>query len=409
MKLKLTKDTVAALTLPAGKTDHIEWDIDLRGFGIRVRRDADGKVRKTGIVQWKRGGRSRRMNVGSVDLTSPAELREIARGILGRVANGEDPQAERREQREKDALTLRTQVTEFLEAKKPDWAPATYGEVKRYLTDPKYLGPLHHRPLNAIALANVSACIVAIKREYGDATAGRARSALANFFVWAMRMGLAAANPCIGSINPKANKRDRVLTGAELVAVWKACGDDDYGCIVKLLICTGCRRAEIGDMRFSELNFERGTFTIPKERAKTDTARVIPLLPMVREIIDGVPRMASRDWLFGERAPDRGFTGWQNAKTALDQRSGVKEPPWVVHDLRRSVATHMAEELKIQPHIVELVLGHEFRVGVRSVYNRAPYPNEIRDAYLRWHDYLRALIEGGERKIIAFPQSVSTS
>ncbi len=35
--MKLTKDTVAALALPAGKADHIEWDDMLPGFGVRLR------------------------------------------------------------------------------------------------------------------------------------------------------------------------------------------------------------------------------------------------------------------------------------------------------------------------------------------------------------------------------------
>jgi hypothetical protein len=250
IKTKLTADIVKALALPAGKTDHIEWDAELRGFGIRLRRDADSKVRKTGIVQWKRGGRSRRMNVGSVDLASPSELREIARGLLGRVANGEDPQAERHEAREKGSRSLRKHVTEFLAANARSWAPATLREVTRYLTDPKYFGPLHHKPLDAIGLKDVSACIVAIAVKH-DATAGRARSALTNFFAWCMRMGLATANPCIGSINPKGRERDRVLTAADLVAIWRACGDDDYGRIVRLLVLTGCRRAETPSSGYS--------------------------------------------------------------------------------------------------------------------------------------------------------------
>jgi integrase len=171
------------------------------------------------------------------------------------------------------------------------------------------------------------------------------------------------------------------------------------------LILTACRRAEIGDLRWSELDFERGTFTIPAERAKTGKARVIPLLPMMREVIDDVPRMASREQLFGERGP-RGFTGWPYHKPPLDARAGVAS--WVIHDLRRGCATILAEELAVQPHIVELVLGHEFRTGVQAVYNRAPYAREIRDAYLCWHDYLRTLIEGSARKIIPMvPQAAS--
>jgi hypothetical protein len=67
----------------------------------------------------------------------------------------------------------------------------------------------------------------------------------------------------------------------------------------------------------------------------------------------------------------------------------------------------MAEELAVQPHIVELILGHEFRTGVQARYNRALYAREIRDAYLRWHDYLRTLIDGGERRVLTFQQSLA--
>jgi integrase len=259
-------------------------------------------------------------------------------------------------------------------------------------------------PIDGISLKDVAARIVVIKREYGNPTAARARSSLSAFFVWAMKAGLCTANPVIGSDNPKTTARDKVLTGDELRKIWLACGDDDYGRIVKLLILTACRRAEIGDMRWPELEFEKGTFTIPGERAKTGKARVIPLLPMMLEIIKDVPKRASRDQLLGERGP--GFTLWNEGKAALDERSGVKG--WVVHDIRRSVATHMAEQLAIQPHIVEMVLGHEFRTGVQATYNRAPYAKEIRDAYLRWHDYLRALIECRERKVIPMLPNVAS-
>src|SRR5262249_25448253 len=226
-------------------------------------------------------------------------------------------------------------------------------------------------------------------KKLGNATASRARGALVTFFVWCMRQGLCTSNPTIGSENPETRARDRVLTPDELVAIWKACGDDHYGKIIKLLILTGCRRAEIGDMAWDEIDRERGTFTIPKERDKTGKARTIPLLPMIRDVIADVPKMASRPQLFGERS--HGFTAWARGKRALDQRCGVTTN-WAVHDVRRSVATHMAEQLAIQPHIVELVLGHEFRTGVQATYNRAPYSKEIQNAYLCWHEYLKTLI-----------------
>lgn len=300
---------------------------------------------------------------------------------------------------------LRALAGEHLADRQADWSERTYYEAKRYLTDARYFGPLHRMPLDTIGLKDIAGRIVVIRRERGAATAARARSALSALFVWAMRRGLVTANPVINSDNPKTTARARVLTGDELVAIWKACANDHYGRIVKLLILTGCRRAECGDMAWSELDLERGVWTLPRERTKTGKARMIPLLPMLLDVLKDVPRMASRDRLFGERALDRGYTAWSKGKAALDRRSGVTD--WVVHDLRRSVATCMAEELAVQPHVVELLLGHEFRTGVQGTYNRATYSREIRDAYLRWHDNLSTLLDGVPRKIIPLPYTAS--
>jgi integrase len=402
-KPKLRNETVASLQL-GDKTDLIVFDDKTDGFGFRLRLSHDGKrVMRQWIFQYKRSGRTSRIRLGDFPAKSAEAARKEAEKLRGRIAAGEDPAADRRDRRAKDAVTMRSVVTEFLAAKEPDYAPRSFTEATRYLTDKRYFGGLHSRPLDAIELRDIAAAITRIKRESGPATAQRSRGCLITFFSWAVRQGLVKANPCIGSENPETKSRDRVLDGAELVRIWKACGDDHYGKIIRLLILTGCRRAEIGDAAWSWIDREKGTLTIPKTVAKTGKARVIPLLPMLRDIIKDVPRMASRDQLFGERS--HGFSSWALHKGPLDARAKVTD--WVVHDLRRSVATHMAEELAVQPHIVELVLGHEFRTGVQARYNRAPYEAPIRDAYLRWHDYLKTLLDGGRRKLIPMPNIAS--
>jgi integrase len=402
--MKLSNASIASLQL-GDKTDLIMFDDACRGLGFRLRLSHDGKrVMRSWIFQTKRSGKTSRITLGPYPALSAEAARRQAEKLLGRIADGEDPQAERRDRRARDALTMRSVVTEFLAAKEPDYAPRSFTESERYLTDPRYFGGLHSRPLDAIALRDVAAAIVRIQRESGNATAQRARGCLITFFSWAVRQGLVSANPCVGSENPKTTARERVLDGDELVRIWTVCGNDHYGKIVRLLMLTGCRRAEIGDMGWSELDFERGTFTIPKARSKTGKARVIPLLPMLREIIKDVPKLVSRDQLFGDRS--HGFTMWPKGKAALDDRAQVAD--WVLHDVRRSVATHMAEQLAVQPHIVELVLGHEFRTGVQARYNRAPYEAPIRDAYLRWHDYLKTLLDGGARKIIPLAPPVAS-
>ena len=67
-----------------------------------------------------------------------------------------------------------------------------------------------------------------------------------------MREGLARANPTILAQALAENPaRDRVLDDDEIRAVWRACQDDDFGRIIKLLLLTGCRRNEIGGLQWS--------------------------------------------------------------------------------------------------------------------------------------------------------------
>ena len=81
--------------------------------------------------------------------------------------------------------------------------------------------------------------------------------------------------------------------------------------------------------------------------------------------------MASRDTLFGTRG--NGYTAWSHGKRLLDERSGVEEA-WTMHDLRRTVATRMAD-LGIAPHIIETILNHlgGHKAGPAGVYNRSKY------------------------------------
>jgi integrase len=88
-----------------------------------------------------------------------------------------------------------------------------------------------------------------IASEQGEVAADRPRTALSGLCGWAIERGYCDANPTL-SIRLRAPKRvrDRVLTESELVEIWQAAGDSEYGTIVKLLMLTGQRRLEIGDL-----------------------------------------------------------------------------------------------------------------------------------------------------------------
>jgi integrase len=404
--VKLTAKAVAALTLPTGKTDHFEWDDEIPGFGYRLRRGAGGKLLRSWTVQYRHAGATRRLLLGAGEVLSAEQARTMAKKALGRVANGEDPQAHKLDRRARDRHTLKATVADFLAVKQREVRPRTYTELVRYLTG-SYFKPLHSLALDQISRKDVAARLNRVGLENSAIVAGRARATLSAFYVWAMQAGIVEANPVIGTAKPKESpSRDRVLADAELAAIWKACGDDDYGRCTKLLILTGCRRQEIGGMCWSEFDNPENpsTWTLPAARSKNGRAHTLPLLPAMSAVINTVLHMAGRDQLFGTRAS--GFTGWSRTKPELDRRANVKN--WTTHDIRRSVATKMAD-LGVQPHIIETVLNHQsgHKRGPAGIYNRSVYTNEVRAALALWHDHVRSVVAGTARKIVHMPRGAS--
>src|SRR5262249_40705395 len=235
-------------------------------------------------------------------------------------------------------------------------------------------------------------------------TAAAARRAISALFRWAMEEGWTQSNPVIGTRRPQeARPRERVLTDAELVAIWNASnGDDDHSRIVRLLILLGSRRAEVGGMRWGELDLDIGTWTLPAERSKNHRAHAITLPAAALAIIQAVPR-GDRDHLFGHRA-DGGFAAWSRGKQDLDQRLTDVVGPWRVQHIRRTVAARMAD-IGIEPHVIEATLNHYsgHRRGVAGVYNRSPYERAVKAALVRWADHVAALVEGRASKVVAFP------
>jgi hypothetical protein len=118
------------------------------------------------------------------------------------------------------------------------------------------------------------------------------------------------------------------------------------------------------------------------------------------EIISAVPR-TDRDFLFGSRAK-LGFMSWQGTKRRFDAELGDAVKPWHLHDIRRTVATRMAD-IGIAPHVIEAVLNHHggHRAGVAGVYNRSTYEREVRNALAQWAERVLALVEGREQKVIS--------
>ncbi len=232
--------------------------------------------------------------------------------------------------------------------------------------------------LGAIDRATIAARLRILAKNSGAVASDRARSTLSAMYAWAIGEGLCESNPVIGTNKSSEGKsRERVLSDAELVAIWKAAPNSDYGNIVKLLMLTGQRREEIGGLHWSEIDRDAKLIVLPAARTKNSRTHDVPLSDMALEVIDAIPQRVGRSLVFGRGRG--GYSGWGLAKAKLDAASMVGG--WRVHDLRRTTATRMAD-LAVQPHVIEAALNHVsgHKAGIAGVYNRSSYTAERRAA-----------------------------
>jgi integrase len=375
--------TLIARLLP-GET---VWDGGHRsavvGFGVRrQRRDA------VYIVKCRLHGRQKFMTIGRHGRWTPYGARREAKRLLGLVASGRDPVAGG------DAPTLGVAAQQFLERQARRLRPRTLVEVKRYLL--VSLKPLHGLRVTKLDRRTIAARLAAIETANGASVRNRVRASLSTLLRWCIYEGWLDVNPVTATEKAAAGpSRDRVLTDAEIRALWGALKDDQFGAVFKLLLLTAQRRTEIGDLKRDEIDFDHALIVLPPERTKNGKRHEIPLSTPALAILRAQPRIWGRAFIFGFDSVG-GFTNWSETKQELSARAGITVP-WRLHDLRRTAATRMID-LGTPPHVVESILNHYsgHRSGVAGIYNRSEYGPEKAAALGRWADALLAIV-GGER------------
>ncbi len=392
--MKLTNESVARLKLPEGKSERLEFDEGLPGFGIRIR----GGGKRTWIVQYRLGTKQRRLTLGSLATIDAIEARRRAKSALANVHLGRDPQMQKMESRAQAAVTLGSIVEQYLPRAKRKLKPRSYTEVERHLN-------VHWKPMSEMALtkmsrADIATRLNAIASHNGPFAANRARAALSALFSWAIGEGIADSNPVVGT-NKAIDEvsRDRVLSDEELRLIWQHAGDGDYGAIVRLLILTGQRREEVGGMLWRELKDD--LWIVGSDRTKNGLPHEVPLAPEALQILSRLAKRDERELVFGLR--EGPFSGWSRAKMVLDGRirealdKNAKLKPWRLHDIRRTVATRLNDLGIAPPHVVEAILNHTsgHKAGVAGVYNRASYSKEKRAALALWAEHIKTLISAG--------------
>jgi integrase len=328
------------------------WDTSLPAFGVRV-----GKRRKAFVVI--RNGR--RKTLGLYPYLSLKDAREKAkRALLAPLEAQNCP---------------RTNETVGDYLRSLQRRPRTVDEYRRLLH--RHLLPKHGtKRLDEITKRDIVSITNALKHTPTECV--HAHTAMRAFFNWTAAQSLIQNSPMSGLPMPVTlSTRERVLSIEELCKIWKAADQmETFGLIVRLLILIPIRKGEAAAL--DKTTITDTTITWPKELIKNKREHTLPLSKTSKTLSTQLLRNYKTTW-----------NSWSRPKTALDKASGVSN--WVLHDIRRSVATHM-QGIGIRVEVIEKILNHTsgtFR-GIVGVYQRHQYLPEMADALQRWETHFLA-------------------
>jgi integrase len=353
------------------------------------------KGAKSWSLLYRFNGDLRRDTIGKYPEISLSQARQKARDSLGLVADGKDPrsivaaveaaQAERkRVQRENNVAAV---VEEFIKRKVSQLRSPETGRLLRQEIVPLW----GNRPLADIRKRDVISLLDGVVDRGAPVAANRTLSAVKQLFLWAVDRDLIEASPAATVKKPtKEEPRGRNLTDEEIRALWAVCDliGWPFGRIIQLLMLTGQRRGEIGDLAWKEIDRDNRVILIPASRYKTGIDHALPLSDWAVSIIDALPKVGDSPFVFTVtgRKP---VIGHDYAKRRIDLLMPAGTPHWTVHDVRRTVRTKLSR--LTDPDTAERVLGHVLP-GERKTYDCHDYLPEKRAALDRWAAALDRII-----------------
>ena len=401
---KLTELSIAKMRPP--KAGRVEWfDTLLPGFGLRI----TARGAKSWVLMTRVHGKQRRITLGRYPVKGLAEAREAAREALRDAQAGRTPAGARERRKAVDGDTVAAVLAEFIARDQRAKGRRSWRQVEQVLSRELTAAGWMDRQVATIAKRDVIRLLDEIMDRGASYMANRMLAHVRRMFAWAVERGILEVSPAAGVRAPGETKsRDRVLTPAELAAIWHGCDGLGwpFGPLVRLLVVTGQRRDEVAHMAWADLDLKRRLWTLPRELTKADRVHEVPLSALALEIIESLPRLGDGLVFPANRAegPARPVSGFSNAKAKLDQLSGATG--WRLHDLRRTAASTMAQ-LGHAPHVVSAVLNHApaSTQGITAVYNRHRYGDEKRAALDAWGREVERIIGRGEAKVVTLRPS----
>ncbi len=352
---RITKRTVDAAT-PAAKDAYL-WDDELKGFGLKT--TPAGK--KVYLVQYRIGGRKgrvRRVTIGAHGTVTPEQARTEARKLLGQVAAGSDPAADRDNRKADNTLgaLLERFLAEHADAKLKTSSASEY----RRIAGMYILPSLRHRRINDVARPDIARLHHSMRDK--PYQANRCLALLSKFFNWTEKHGFRPdwSNPCRHVEKFKEKKRERFLSEIEIVRLSDTLAEaENNGTAspwivgaIRLLLLTGARHSEILTLKWEWVDFDEACIHLPDSKTG---AKTIYLNAPALEVLANLPRIEGNPHVICGEKEGAHLVNLQKAWKRLRTAAGLEDVR--IHDLRHSFAS-VAVAGGMSLPLIGALLGH---------------------------------------------------
>jgi integrase len=363
-KRPLTDRGIAGLKPASDGKRILVWDAIVPGLAVRV--TDTGSKSFVLVVRYPGSPHPTPRSLGKVGAITLADARELARSWLKSISASIDPATAAQAARDR---TFRAICEQYLAR---EGSALRTAEWRRWILDRVIYPALGDRPITEIRRSDIVQLLDGVADQRGPVMANRTLGVVRRVMNWHATRSDDFRSPIVRGMARAETSRERVLTDAELRALWSASfGSGTFGALFRFLLLTAARRSEASQLQWSEIS-EDGVWTLPAARNKTGQVLLRPLSTATLDLLAKIPR--NDEFVFtlhGQRS------GLVVARSAFGERAGVEG--WTLHDLRRTARSLMSRAGVPNDH-AERCLGHVIG-GVRGVYDRHEYLEEKRTAF----------------------------
>lgn len=376
------------------------------GGGLYLHLTPDGGKRWR--LKYRFDGRERLLALGTypaIDLATARARRDEARRLL---AEGTDPSAQRKTDREAArtarAQTFRVYAEEWFATHAAGWRPATRDKVRQYL-DRDLLPALRDRPIAEVRRTELVALLRRIEERGAFDVVKKVRTWLFAIFAHAAVCGGIAEgqpNPA-ADLHLVAKRTDRQrrahphLTPDELPGFLAAIdgykGDRQTAIALRLHLLTAVRPGELRHAPWSEFDLDNATWSIPAARMKMGRPHVVPLPDQAVALLRELRALNDRSELAFPSRDRRDRPISENTLNTAIARIGYGGRQ-TGHGFRHLVSTALNERAYNRDWI-ERQLAHGDDDAIRDTYNGAQYLKQRRRMMQAWADEIDRMQAGG--------------